>query len=133
MEIRYIDHQAFVVTGNAKREVVKTPSEFKQSERKEIEECRARIADLDQAASIIKDRLEAELIDGVDTGATRAELSAIGEEIHGFQRDIDHAAKRINEVDRLIDQQAATAIQQADAALLNAMTAPFDRIFKELA
>jgi hypothetical protein len=88
---------------------------------------------LDQAASIIKHRLEVELIDGVDTGATRAELSAIGEEIHGFQRDIDEAAKRINEVDRLIDQHAADAIQQADAALLNAMTAHFDRIYKELA
>jgi hypothetical protein len=133
MEIRYIDSQAFVVTTQGKRETVQTPKEFKQTERKEIEECRARIADLDQAASIIKHRLEVELIDGVDTGATRAELSAIGEEIHGFQRDIDEAAKRINEVDRLIDQHAADAIQQADAALLNAMTAHFDRIYKELA
>ena len=55
---------------------------------------------------------------------TRAELSALGEEVHGFQRDIDDAANRIKQVDRLVDQHTAASIQQADAALLT-LTAHF--------
>lgn len=133
MEIRYIDSQPFVVTANGKREVIQSPAEARQTERREIDEGRAHINQLDKAGAAIRKRLEAELIDGIDTSATRAELAAIGDEIHGIQRDGDAAGQRLKNIDRLIDQHAAAVIQQADAARLAAMTAPYDQILKELA
>lgn len=131
MEIRYIDSKPFVVTSQGKREAIRAPAEFKQAEQREIEESRARIAQLDTAIGAARQRLDAELIDGVDTSATRAEIAALDEEIHGFQRDIDEATRRIKQVDVLIDQHAAAGIQQADQTKLETLTAPFDRILEK--
>lgn len=132
MQIRMIDQQPFVVTTQGKREVIQTPAEARQTEQREIDEGRAHIGQLDKAGAVIRQRLESELIDGIDTNATRAELAAIGDEIHGIQREVDAAGQRLKDIDRLIDQRAAAAIQQADTARLAAMTAPFDLALKEL-
>lgn len=131
MEHRIIDGQHFIVQQGGK--LVQTPAEAKAAEHKEIEETRARIGQLDTAISTVRQRLEAELIDGIDTSATRAELAALGEEIHSFQRDIDDANRRIKQVDVLIDQHTAASIEKADAARLAALTAPYDQAIKEIA
>jgi len=133
MELRIIDGQYFIASRSGKKESVLTPAEAKQVEQIAIEESKAWIAQLDIAIGSARRRLELELIDGVNACATRDELSALGGEVHGFQRDIDDAANRIKQVDRLIDQHTASSIQQADAAHLAAITAPFDTILKELA
>lgn len=133
MELRIIDGQPFIVSHAGKRELIQTPAEAKAAEHMEIEETRARIGQLDTTISTVRLRLESELIDGVDTSATRAELAALGEEIHAFQRDIDAAGKRIKQVDALIDQHATASIEQADKAKLESLVAPFDKILKETA
>ena len=133
MELRIIDGQHFIVQHNGKLESIQTLAEAKQAEQIEIEESRASIGQLDTAVSVARQRLESELIDGVDTAATRAELAALGEEIHAFQSDIDEAVRRIKQVDALIEQHTAAGIQQADAAHLAALTAHFDKSLEKLA
>lgn len=133
MELRIIDGQHFISSQTGKKESIQTPAEAKHAEQREIEESKARIVQLDIAISSARRRLELELIDGVNTSATRAELSALGEEVHGFQRDIYDAANRIKQVDRLINNHVAASIQRADAAHIAALTAPFDNALKELA
>lgn len=133
MELRIIDGQHFIVQQAGRKETIQTPAEAKQSEQREIEESRARIIQLASAIAEARRRLEFELIAGCDTSATHTELAALDDEVHGFQRDIDDAGKRIKQVDRLIDLHTADAIQQANAARLVALTSTYDKILKEIA
>lgn len=133
MEIRYIDSQAFVVTTQGKREVIQTPAEVRQTEWREIDEGKAHIEQLDKAAAIVRQRLEVELIDGIDTSATRADLAAIEDEIHSIQRDMDAASKRLKNIDVMIDQHAAAKLKEAADCRLAALIAPFDSVLKGFA
>lgn len=133
MELRRIYGENFIVQRDGKKENIQTPSEAKQAEQKEIEESNARIGTLDNALGIIRQRMEVELIDGIDTRASRCEIAVIEEEIDDFLSDIRDAERRIKQVDTLIDQHAAEAIRQADAEHLAALTAPHDQIIKEFA
>lgn len=133
MEIRLIDGTPFIVTSHGKRESLFSPAEARIAEQKEIDEGKAHICQLDRAVAIIRQRIEAELLDAIDTSASRQELAALDEEVHSIQRDVDTASKRLKNIDVMIDQHAAAAIQIAADARLAALIQPFDTIIKELA
>jgi hypothetical protein len=132
MEIRMIDNQPFVVSTHGKKESILSPAEARQTEQREIEEGRAHIEQLDKAAATVRQRLESELIEGIDTSATRADLAAIEDEIHGIQREVDAAGQRFKNIDVMLDSHAAAAIQKAADARLAALIAPFNSALKEL-
>lgn len=133
MQVRMIDNTPFVVASYGKKETIQTPAEARQTEQREIDVSKANIQQLDEAAVVIRQRLEVELLDGADTQATRQELAALDDEVHAIQRDVDAANKRLKSIDALLDQHAAAQIKEAADCRLAALIRPFDSVLKGFA
>lgn len=130
-QLKVIDGQPFIATRVGKRDQLQPPAEVISAAHKRITDAKTMLTSLAVSRAEQQDRLEDVLLGGGSTKGARKELETIAELESDQVREIDHAIRDIDEVERLVDDHRAEQIERADIATTVALCQPLDDFLKE--